>query len=228
MKTLIDIKEEYESRISDLFGLEPGQIRGKKGTLVEDLAEDLLLISCSDLGISEDRISFDPVHVRVMLTSPEYLMRLPEEVGNYLLDNLDLCYHELVTDKNLSIDGRFILDVECKSYTENTMLKKIIQDCLFVRSVYPTVCFAILQLENSLGGDFGASDIYGSRAAHAIMSHFDLNIHIITLMDGNRHSHKPIEVYPKPLKMDRLEKSLDIFKDLISKSLHYGVQTLQV
>jgi hypothetical protein len=218
MKDLYDIKIEYEKKIKELKGIEPGLIRSRKGKLVEDLAEDLLVIACNMLGIDKDRISFGPMDVKVPLENMDYLLTQPYEVSNYLIDNLEKCYHELKTDTNLSIDGQFVLDVECKSYTENTMLKKIVQDCIFIRNAYPKTSVCVLQLENALGGDYGGADVMGSPMAHAIMSHGNVDIKIITLMNGNRSSNRPIHAYPKDIVMNRLVKAVDTFKFLIKRS----------
>ncbi len=34
-------------------------------------------------------------------------------------------YYSLSVDKQVYVDGNFIIGVECKSYTENAMLKRI-------------------------------------------------------------------------------------------------------
>jgi len=48
------------------------------------------------------------------------------------------------------------LSVECKSYTEVAMYKRVLIDASMLKKAVPTInAFFIVQLENFLGGDYG-------------------------------------------------------------------------
>jgi len=217
---LIGLKAEYETAISGLFGLSGGEIREGKGSLVEKLTRDLVALSCVDLGIFGHRISFTPITINVRINNDlDYITRQPDVVADFLFNHIDTCVHTLCTDVNLSIDGKFILNVECKTYTESSMLKKIMSDCELVVNEFPNVKLALLQIENSLGGDYGGDDVFGSRQAHAIMSYYGCDLKIITLSNGNRSSKHPLESSLKPLEIGRLEKAVNVFKELVVAGL---------
>jgi len=77
----------------------------------------------------------------------------------------------------------------------------------------------LFQLESQLGGDYSANNdvILGSYSTHTLLSYFDIDLDIITLLEGERKVNRPIHKpqYYKPLKLDRLLQALDIIKELL-------------
>ena len=75
------------------------------------------------------------------------------------------------------------------------MLKRIMVDFTFMKKLWPNLNCFLLQLENFMGGDYAELQkkiIYGSKPTHTILSQFDVDLKIITLLEGNRHVERPI------------------------------------
>jgi len=47
-----------------------------------------------------------------------------------------------------------IMGIECKAYTENAMLKRILVDFTLLKSIVPKANCVLLQLESQLTGDY--------------------------------------------------------------------------
>lgn len=62
-------------------------------------------------------------------------------------------------DVQMFIEERFALVMECKAYTENAMLKRILVDFTLLKNVYPDLSFVLLQLESQLGGDYSSPSL---------------------------------------------------------------------
>lgn len=71
---------------------------------------------------------------------------------------MDKCHYGQKTDVHLYIDGKFVMAIECKAYTENAMMKRILVDFTLLKEVYPNLDCVLLQLESQLGGDYGHFD----------------------------------------------------------------------
>jgi len=129
-------------------------------------------------------------------------------------------FYEIKPDIQVYIDNRFKVYIECKAYTEVAMLKRILVDCTLVKHIYPDVKFLLFQLESQLGGDY--SKIYkkvnvGSPSVHTLLSYFDIDLNIITLLRGERKVDEPIhkEKFFKPLELKSLKKAIEIIKELL-------------
>jgi hypothetical protein len=113
------------------------------------------------------------------------------------------------------------MGVECKAYTENAMFKRILVDFTLLKTTYPNLDCVLLELESQLGGDYSElKDItYGSPSTHTLLSYFDIQLNIVTLLEGERKVDRPIhkpEFY-KPLKKESLERAVLVFKQLLEK-----------
>mgnify|MGYP001068239333 CR=1 FL=1 len=128
-------------------------------------------------------------------------------------------YYPLKTDIHVNVDGRFKIAIECKAYTENAMLKRILVDFTLLKQVYPELSFVLFQLESQLGGDYSSSNKikYGSPSTHTLLSYFDIDLNIITLLEGERKVDKPIHKpeYYKALREEILLEALDVLKNLL-------------
>jgi len=95
--------------------------------------------------------------------------------------------------------------IECKSYTENAMLNRILVDFTLLKTAYPDMNCALLQFESQLTGDYSQINkeiIYGSHSTHTLLSYFDIDLNIITLLEGER---KVNQEFQKPEFLKQLE-----------------------
>ena len=189
----------YTEGIQAMYGLEGGQIRGKKGKLVETLLEVIVSLAWHEIGGGVNRINIEKRRVPVSINE-DYVKNLtPESTCNYVRQNIDKYVFRLELDKVVEIDNQSVLAIECKAYTENTMLRRTLRDFELALITNPKLLFCLFQLENSLGGDYGdpnKSEYLGSMSSHALMSHSPtVSLEIITLLDSNQgrsgRIHKP-------------------------------------
>lgn len=196
-----------------------GIIRAGKGLLVESMAKKVIELSWQDLGMKMDRLSMNRQSVRIPLNK-KYLERIKSpEVKEYIEKNIREYYYSLKTDIHVFIDDKFTLAIECKSYTENAMMKRILVDFTLLKSVYPDLEFILFQLESQLGGDYSSSNKikFGSHSTHTLISYFDIDIIIVTLLEGERKIDEPIHKveHYKELKSEKIIEALALFKSLL-------------
>jgi hypothetical protein len=212
------IDKEARSSSDRAYG---GIVRAGKGKMVESIGRELIKIAWQELKSSNEGLSFLNKIIKVPMR-PDYLSRIKDpEVKNFIEKNLKSMFYGLKPDIGVVVNGKFKISVECKAYTENAMLKRILVDCTLLKHVYPDSHFVLLQLESQLGGDYSQliSGKYGSPATHTLLSYFDVDLHIITLLEGERKVDQPIHQtgYYKPLKIERLREAVEIFKELLEK-----------
>lgn len=170
-----------------------GQIRKLKGQLVEHIATELVQMAWKGLGKDPARLSIGRKKVAIK--------------------NAEGDEYDLSQDLHVFVDGKFVLSIECKAYTEVAMFKRILVDAGLLLSEEPDLHFFLVQLENFLGGDYGTSnEPKGSESVRALSGIMkkcfpNLKITILTLADGDRHIERPIHDprYYKPLNIKRLE-----------------------
>lgn len=200
-----------------------GVIRAGKGMLVESLGKSLVEIAWKELGYDTKRLSMEKQTVKIPLNK-NYLGRIKSpEVKKYIEENIKEFYYPLKTDVHIHIDGRFAIAMECKAYTENAMFKRILVDFTLFKQVYPDLSFVLLQLESQLGGDYSSakSTKYGSPSTHTLLSYFDIDLNILTLLEGERKVDKPIHKpkYYKSLRIKNLLVALEVIESLLQKQL---------
>jgi hypothetical protein len=199
-----------------------GIIRAGKGKLVETIGKLLLEAAVKQLEEEGTNINVDFKNnpIRIPLKG-DYISKIKNnEVRTYLEQNRDRIYYEIKPGLQIYIDGNFKIYMECKAYTENAMLKRILVDCYLVKQIFPDVLFVLLQLESELGGDYSQSltGKFGSSSTHTIFSYFDIDLKILTLLEGERKVDQPIhkpEFY-KPLKRERIIEAINYFKKLLT------------
>lgn len=196
-----------------------GVIRAGKGLLVESMAKNLVEIAWKEIGGKPERLSLEKQTVRIPI-KPEYVDRIKNpEVKEYIKKNIGNFYYTLKADVHVYIDGKFKIVIECKAYTENAMMKKILVDFTLFKQVYPDLSFVLLQLESQLGGDYSIKNgvRHGSPSTHTLLSYFDIDLNIITLLEGERKVDKPIHKldYYKSLRVESLTAALTVFKELL-------------
>lgn len=198
-----------------------GIIRAGKGTFVESISKNLIEIAWDILGKSSSRLSF--AHKALKFTiKRKYVDKIKSpEFKQHILDNINSYYYRFKPDVQVCIDNKFVIGIECKSYTENAMLKRILVDFTLLKHEYPQLDCVLLQLESQLGGDYSALNdaTFGSPSTLTLLSYFDINLHIITLLKGERKVDKPIHKsdFYKPLTNENLLKAIDVFKELLTK-----------
>lgn len=201
-----------------------GYLRQAKGSLVERIAKDLVLTAWQQLGGNPGRLSFERMAVPVSL-KPTYLAKLTNPtVIQHIRDHQAEYTYDLRTDVHVWIDGRFVIGIECKAYAENAMLKRILVDFTILRTAHPNLKCVLLQLESQLTGDYGqlANPVtLGSRPTHTLLSLFDVDLSIITLLEGERRVDRPIheKKYYKPLEEVNLQRAVETLKGLLAPSL---------
>lgn len=199
-----------------------GIIRSAKGKLLEELCKELVKIAWNELGGEDCRLSFSNKRVDIPLRK-EYLNTIKsDEVRQWIVDNYPDFVFKAQVDNHTMIDNQFVLGIECKAYTENAMLKRILVDFTLLKSVYPNLKCGLLQLESQLTGDYSQINkpiIFGSHSSHTLMSHFDVNLHIMTLLEGERRVDQPIHTagYFKPLTLDATTRCIEQIKELLEE-----------
>ena len=196
-----------------------GVIRAGKGLLVESMAKSLVEIAWKEMGGKQERLSLEKQTVKIPI-KPEYVDKIKSpEIKEYIKKNISDFYYTLKTDVHVYIDRKFKIAIECKAYTENAMMKRILVDFTLFKQVYPDLSFVLLQLESQLGGDYSTNNgvKYGSPSMHTLLSYFDIDLNIITLLEGERKVDKPIHKpeYYKSLRAESLMTALEVFKKLL-------------
>lgn len=201
-----------------------GVIRAGKGLLVESMCKRIIEIAWKELGGESKRLSLEKQTVKIPLNK-KYISRIKSpEIKEWIKNNIYDFYYTLKTDVHIYIDEEFVIGVECKAYAENAMLKRILVDFTLFKQVFPNLKCVLLELESQLGGDYGNPEkeiIFGSHSTHTLLSHFDVDLHIITLLDGERKVDKPIhkKQFYKALKKENLLKGIGVFKDLLKEKI---------
>ena len=198
-----------------------GIIRAGKGTLVEDIATHVVKIAWALLEEVPHRLSTNRQKIKIPIKK-EYIDKIKSpEIKQYINENIHKYYYPLSADLHIHVDDKFVIAIECKSYTENAMLKRILVDATLLKQIHPDLNFILFQLESQLGGDYSnLNDIsFGSSSTHTLLSHFDIDLHIITLLKGERKVDKPIHKpeYYKPLTKENLYKAIGIIRGLLEK-----------
>ena len=197
-----------------------GILRAEKGKLVEDIAKSLVRLSWKKLKQNPDRLKIFGKKIKIPIKK-DYVINLDNEIRSYVEQNIKSYFYPYKPDVLVSIDGKNVLEIECKSYTENAMLKRILVDSTLIKTQFPEMQFVLLQLESQLGGDFSElKDVnVGSTSTHTLLSYFDIDLNILTLLEGERKVNKPVhkKEFFKELKRENLEKSVKVISEILKK-----------
>lgn len=181
-----------------------GTLRSLKGTLVETMAEEMVLLAWKNIGGKPSRIK---------ISKTKY--PIGDGKGNV---------YKLSQDKQVYIDDEFVLSIECKAYAEIAMYKRILVDAFLLKKHFPKLKFCLFQLESMLGGDY-STDIdhpNESPSVKVLEHHFpNLNVEIITLLDGERNIKGEIhkKQFYKPLRPERLNRAVKYFERVLKVHL---------
>ena len=199
-----------------------GVIRAAKGKLVEAMTPHIIRLAWADCGGEPQRLSFGDTKTYRVPIQQHYVDGLPDEIRDYISERLGQHFYRAKVDQHLFVDGAFILGVECKSFTENAMLKRILVDFRLLKSLHPNLVCCLLQLESQLGGSYSdplAAPQTGSPSSHTLMSYFpEVELNIVTLLEGERKIDRPIHQtnYFKELNPEVLEYAIGRFAQLLT------------
>ena len=198
-----------------------GVVRTAKGKLVEAMAQYIIQWAWAEAGGTLDRLSFNDVRRYPVPIQQKYIETLDASVRKHIESNVRNYKYDSQVDVHVFVDGRFAMGVECKSYTENAMLKRILVDYRLLISLHPNLICTLLQLESQLGGDYSqlsAAEPLGSASTHTLMSYFpEIDLEIVTLLEGERKIDRPIHKHEfyKELTPENLERAITHFSRLL-------------
>lgn len=199
-----------------------GVLRATKGKLVEKMTPHIIRLAWQDTGGSPELLSFGNTLSYKAPVQPDYDKQLPEEIRNYINVRRSGHFYRAKVDLHVFIDKEFIMGIECKSYTENAMLKRILVDFRILKSLHSNLVCCLLQLESMLGGGYSeplASPQFGSPSSHTLMSYFpEVQLNIITLLQGERKVNEPIhkKEHFKELSPESLDRAINQFSELLA------------
>lgn len=221
-KLVKNIDEEAKNSSDRAYG---GMVREGKGKLVEDIGKSLIKMAWKDLNGNDNEIEFKNPKTGTTIKIPidqEYVQQLDDpEIKDYILKNMEKYNYTYKPDILIFIRNKPVLEIECKAYTENAMFKRILVDCSLITKIYPDMKFILLQLESELGGDYSEikEHYMGSPSTTTLMSYFNINIEIITLLEGGRKVNKPIhrKEYFKELTEGSLKIAINKIKNQLKE-----------
>lgn len=216
------IIKDYNDAIYSMSNAKPGEIRGKKGKLVEAMVVKMVNIAWTIVLAQEgDRLKQDKEKKSLKIVNrDEYVARLTsEKMRKKIEDNFSDIVYKFGTDNHVKIDEKIVLAIECKSYTESAMLKRIIFDSILMTEVAENAKYILFQLESALSGDFHdfSDEQFGSAQYHVLMSRNKFNIDVITMLEGKRDEKHPIHKYPKKLTPERVKYAINVFANYLKE-----------
>lgn len=181
-----------------------GALRSLKGTLVETMAEEMVLLAWKNIGGRPSRIK---------ISKTKY--PISDSKGNV---------YKLSQDKQVYINDEFVLSIECKAYAEVAMYKRILVDAFLLKKYFPKLKFCLFQLESMLGGDYSTVVDHpnGSPSVKVLEHHFpNLDIEIVTMLDGERNIKAEIHKrqFYKPLRPARLDHAIKYLEQVLKDHL---------
>jgi len=222
----IEIIQSYKSQIQLMRSMAPGSLRAAKGKLVEGLAEDIIRLAWHELKGHGHCLSFGEKRTYQIPIQSDYVDTLHPEVRDFIQSHIGDYYYSAHVDKHVFVNGKFVVGVECKSYTENAMLKRILVDFELLKSLHSELVCCLLQLESQLGGNYSnplEKPQLGSPSTHTLLSHFpSVELNIVTLLEGPRTVNEEISrpEYYKPLREEILNHAIEQFSELMQPFLN--------
>lgn len=188
-----------------------GILRAGKGKLVESIGKSLVEIAWHKLMQDGGRLTMGGTHVIIPIKKAYVDSLKDKELREYITTNLTDYNYKYKPDIFVQIDQTPVVEIECKAYTENAMIKRILVDDTLIKTIYPQMRFVLLQLESQLGGDYAdlSNVTLGSKPTNTLLSYFDIDLTIITLLKGERDINKPIHTHFKPLEEKNLNRAID-------------------
>jgi len=198
-----------------------GFVRMAKGKLQEHITEQLVRATWTHIGGKAKVLDINASKIAIPIRQ-SYIDRIKDPaVAAYIRQNIDNYVYRLAVDKHVFINEKFVVGIECKAFAENAMIKRILVDFDLLKTQHPNLSCYLFQLESQLGGDYSAltKPVYGSHSTHTIQSYFSCDLHIVTLLAGERNINRPIHKHFKPLKIESLQNAVDILADDLKRFL---------
>lgn len=224
-QTLINLQNNFkQTNQQRSYG---GYLRSKKKILLETLVKNMIENIWIELGKNPNRLIINSQKIAIPIND-QYLQKqasIQSDLRNYVRTNPDKFVYKLSVDQHVYIDNQLVMAIECKSYTENAMIKRIFVDFQFLKTVAPQIETFLVQFESQLGGDYSLlkrqnSPIFGSYSTHTIASFFPtVNLKIRTLMAGERLVNQPIHNldFLKTIDYNALSTLYDEFRELLEQ-----------
>ncbi len=164
MSSIEDIIQVYNSVVKDIDkdALEQhdraygGVIRSAKGKLLEHISEEIVKIAWQNIGAKANRLEINSNKIKIPIKDSYIENIANKQVRAYILERKKDYYYGLSVDKHIFVDNQLVMGIECKAYTENAMLKRILVDFHLLKTLYPNISCYLFQLESQLGGDYSA------------------------------------------------------------------------
>jgi len=201
-----------------------GVIRAVKGKLQEYLTEELIKQAWESIGGAPSRLEINKKKIKIPIKR-EFIEEITDkEIKSFISENINKYTYGLSVDKHVFIDSKFVMAIECKAYTENAMIKRILVDFYLLRTKYPNLKCYLFQLESQLGGDYSKLNpkTFGSYPTKTLESYFpEVKLNIITFLKGERKIKEPIHIsnFYKPLEYNSLKNTLEILKTNLKEYL---------
>ena len=198
-----------------------GVVRAGKGKLVETMAQHIVALAWREVGGIGRRLSFQDIKRYQLHVLDDYVDMLTPEVAQHIIRSKNQHSYWAHVDKHVFVDGELVLGIECKAYTENAMLKRILVDFRLLMSLHPGLQCCLFQLESMLGGDYAyplTSPRLGSPGSHVLMSFFpEVKLNIVTLLEGERKVKEPIHKskFFKSLERASVDRAIEQFGELL-------------
>ncbi|SFM24079.1 hypothetical protein SAMN05421830_1264 [Desulfomicrobium norvegicum] len=200
-----------------------GFVRAAKGKIQELITERLVrTVWDVEMGENPERLSINSKKIKIPILRSYVDSINDENLKKYISSNILKYSYGLSVDKHVFIDNKFVLGIECKAYTENAMLKRILVDFYLLKTKFPKLNCFLFQLESQLGGDYSECNKFpiGSYPTRTIMSYFkNVDLNIVTLLEGERKVDRPINKpqFFKPLKVEHLEVAIGYLQESLSE-----------
>ncbi|MDR0977794.1 MAG: hypothetical protein LBL71_01990 [Endomicrobium sp.] len=217
--TIKSINDKADAQTDRAYG---GVIRAEKGRLQETITEGIIKLAWDNLKGKKERLKINSNKIRIPIQTSYVNNMENEKIKNCIKSSIENYNYKLSVDKHIFIDDKFVIGIECKAYTENAMLKRILVDFHLLKTLYPNISCYLFQLESQLGGDYSqlTRTIYGAYSTHSIMSYFpDVHLHIFTFLKGERNINLPIHKYFKPLEKRTVENAVSLVENELKKYL---------
>ena len=182
----------------------------------------IIQLAWQSSGGSLTQLSFGDNKTYKVPVQSDHSARLPAEISDHINTRRDKYYYRAQVDKHVFVDGVLVMGIECKSYTENAVLKRILVDFRLLKSRHTGLVCCLLQLESMLGGSYSdplANPQVGSHSTHTLMSYFpEVDLNIITLLEGERKVDQPVHQpeYYKELTLESLKHAIGCFSELLA------------
>lgn len=92
-----------------------GVVRSVKGKLQEHITEEIIKIAWNNIGGKDSRITVNSKKQHIPIKK-EYVMQIEDnKVRQYILSNISDYHYGLSVDKQVFIDDKFVIGIECKA-----------------------------------------------------------------------------------------------------------------